>query len=96
VRSVPYQTSKFAVQGLTHGLAIQMRPHGVNVNALQPGPRATRFHADTPPEWWTAGAAPGSPDDVVPAAVYLAGLAPGEVTGETIDVNQFLAKAGRG
>lgn len=90
VRSVPYQTSKFGLQGLTHGLAIQMRPYGINVNALQPGPRATRFHADTPPEWW-AGTAPGRPEDVVPAAVYLAALQPGELTGQTIDVKEFLA-----
>jgi 3-oxoacyl-[acyl-carrier protein] reductase len=91
VRSVPYQTSKFGVQGLTHGLAIQMRPYGVNVNALQPGPRATRFHADTPPEWWAGAAPPGRPEDVVPAAVYLAMLRPGELTGQTIDVKEFLA-----
>jgi len=96
VRSVPYQVSKFAVQGLTHGLAIQMRPYGVNVNALQPGPRDTQFHAQTPPEWWAGGAGPGSPDDVVPAAVYLAGLAPGELTGSTIDVRGFVAGAHRG
>jgi NAD(P)-dependent dehydrogenase (short-subunit alcohol dehydrogenase family) len=68
----------------------------VNVNALQPGPRDTKFHADTPPEWWTGGAGPGSPDDVIPAAVYLAGLEPGEVTGHTIDVRDFVAGARRG
>jgi NAD(P)-dependent dehydrogenase (short-subunit alcohol dehydrogenase family) len=65
----------------------------VNVNALQPGPRATQFHAGTPPQWWAGSRGPGDPDDVIPAAIYLAALAPGEVTGHTIDAREFLAGA---
>jgi hypothetical protein len=30
---------------------------------------------------------------VIPAAIYLAALAPGEVTGHTIDAGEFLAGA---
>lgn len=37
----PYQMSKWAVRGLTLGLADVFLPHGIIVNAIAPGPTAT-------------------------------------------------------
>ena len=37
----PYQISKWAVRGLTLGLADSLLPHGIIVNAIAPGPTAT-------------------------------------------------------
>jgi len=37
----PYQMSKWAVRGLTLGLADVLLPHGIVVNAIAPGPTAT-------------------------------------------------------
>jgi len=88
VRSLPYQVSKFGVEGLTDALAIQLRPYGINVNSLLPGQIRTRFHHDTPGAY-LAGRV-GEPEDVVPAAVHLAALAPGELTGQTVAAREFL------
>lgn len=37
----PYQISKWALRGFTIGLADQLLPHGIIVNAIAPGPVAT-------------------------------------------------------
>ena len=37
----PYQISKWAIRGFTLGLADQLLPHGIIVNAIAPGPVAT-------------------------------------------------------
>lgn len=37
----PYQMSKWAVRGLTLGLADSLIPYGITVNAIAPGPTAT-------------------------------------------------------
>lgn len=87
VRSVPYQVSKFGVEGLTDALAVQLRGRGINVNSLLPGQIRTQFHDATPPTYLYGKL--GEPTDVVPAAVYLAALDPGEVTGQTISAREF-------
>jgi 3-oxoacyl-[acyl-carrier protein] reductase len=87
VRSLAYQVSKFGVEGLTAGLAVQMRAYDINVNSLLPGPIATAFHDRTPPEL-LAGAL-GRPEDVVPAVLRLASLAPGEMTGQTVHARDY-------
>lgn len=88
VRSVPYQVSKFAVEGLTNALAVQLRDEKINVNALQPGRIATRLH-DTTPEAWLAGRKMGRPEDAVPAALFLARLEPGAMTGFSLEASAF-------
>lgn len=37
----PYEMSKWAINGFTKGLADQLLPHGIVVNAIAPGPTAT-------------------------------------------------------
>jgi len=89
VRSLAYQTSKFAVEGLTNGLAVQLKEYNINVNSLLPGPIATRLHHNTPPERFATLGKPGKPEDVVPAAIYLATQPLGEFTDQIISVKEF-------
>ncbi len=87
--------SKFGVEGLTNGLATQLRDYQINVNSLLPGMIATRLHRTTPPDKIKAlGGKLGQPEDVVPAAVYLAGLRPGELTDQIISDKDFLTEQG--
>ena len=79
VRSLPYQVSKFALEGLTNA---------INVNALQPGRIATRVHNVSPGDS-IAGLRMGLPEDVVPAALFLATLAPGAMTGFSLEAPLF-------
>jgi len=86
VRSLPYQVSKFGLEGLTNGLAVQLREYKINVNSLLPGMIATRFHDDTPPERIAAlGGKMGHPEHVIGAAIYLASRGPGELTGQIVN-----------
>jgi 3-oxoacyl-[acyl-carrier protein] reductase len=95
LRSLPYQVSKFGVEGLTNGLATQLRDYQINVNSLLPGMIATRLHRTTPPDKIKAlGGKLGKPEDVIPAAVYLAGLRPGELTDQIIIAKDFLTEQG--
>lgn len=41
-----YSASKFAVRGLTQGMAMEMAPHGIRVNAYCPGIHATKMWDD--------------------------------------------------
>ena len=91
VRSLPYQMSKFGLEGLTNGLATQLREHKINVNSLLPGAIATRFHDSTPLEQIEAlGGKLGQPESVVPAAVFLASQPPGEFTDQVVSAKDFV------
>lgn len=93
VRSLPYNVSKFALEGFNNVLASSVAGTGVNVNALKPGPLRTAFHAGTPPEilkeMEQRSGLPG-PEYANPVALYLASLAPGELNGESIDVATWI------
>ena len=92
VRSIPYSVSKFAVEGFNHVLATYLMGTGVNVNAIKPGPIKTALHSTTPPEIlqdMERRIGFEEPEFVNPLAVYLAGLAPGEVTGASIGVTEW-------
>lgn len=88
VRSLPYQVSKFALEGLTNAMAVQLREEGINVNALQPGRIATRINRASPTEW-KPGPEMGQPEDVVPAALFLAALEPGTMSGYSLEAQRF-------
>jgi 3-oxoacyl-[acyl-carrier protein] reductase len=90
-----YAAAKAGVIGLTKGLAKELGPAGITVNALAPGfIGGTAFHATfTPPAAQQAmvnGIAVGrggTVADVAAAAVWLCSEAAGFVTGTTTDID---------
>ena len=86
VRSLPYNVSKFGVEGLTYALALQMKPYGICVNALRPGRMDTDFHKESPPDWKVDIR---QPDDVKKLAVFLALQTVDTMTGESVDLKEW-------
>jgi len=89
VRSLAYNVSKFAVEGLTAAMAVQMKPYGICVNALRPGMIETDFHLDTPVEWKAKMPPMRGPDAVKELAVFLALQTVVTMTGESIDLAEW-------
>ncbi|MEU4390702.1 glucose 1-dehydrogenase [Kribbella sp. NPDC023855] len=93
--SVVYATSKGAVSTFTRGLAKELAPDGIRVNALSPGVIRTPFHdRHTAEEQLTAMVATipmgrtGAPRECVGTILYLASDAMSSyVTGQIIEVN---------
>ncbi len=94
--SVLYAASKGAVATFTRGLAVELAPSGVRVNALSPGLIATPFHegGTTDPEVFRrlSQAIPmgraGTAEECVGAALFLASEEMSSyVTGQMLEVN---------
>ena len=90
-----YSASKAGVSCLTINFAKLLAPHGINVNAIAPGPLDTAFHKTTTKEQREAivksfplplGAF-GEAKDAAEVALFLASDAARIITGEIIDVN---------
>jgi 3-oxoacyl-[acyl-carrier protein] reductase len=93
--AVAYASAKGAILTFTRGLALELAPKGIRVNAVAPGLiLGTRFHATHTSEAVTRelttqiplGRA-GTPGDVARAVVYLASEFDGFITGATLDIN---------
>jgi NAD(P)-dependent dehydrogenase (short-subunit alcohol dehydrogenase family) len=91
---IPYAAAKAGIETFTIGLAREVAPHGIRVNAVAPGTTNTGIHA--------AGGEPGraqrvakaipmgraaEPDEIAPAVLWLLSDEAGYVTGETITVS---------
>jgi glucose 1-dehydrogenase len=80
---------------LTRGMAIDLAPHNIRVNALAPGVTVTNINRQrvNDPEWlrWALERIPlarlGQPEDLVGAIVFLASDESAYVTGTTIVVD---------
>lgn len=89
-----YAMSKAALNALARNLAIELGPHGIRVNALLPGLVKTDFARtlwSTPEGQARIKAFPlgrvGEPQDIAPAAVYLASPGARWTTGQIIVVD---------
>ncbi len=90
-----YGASKGAVFSLTKSMALELAPHGINVNAVAPGYVHTELtdlvFQDEVRRRWIESRTPlgrmGRPDDIGHAVVYLASPAASWVTGEVIFVD---------
>ncbi|HET6523097.1 glucose 1-dehydrogenase [Sphingopyxis sp.] len=70
-----YGASKAAVKLMTFSMAAALGPHGIRVNAIQPGDIATAMGGDTEGKdvaWTIPLGREGDPREVADAAVYLA------------------------
>ncbi len=94
--SVVYASAKGAVATFTRGLAAELAPSGIRVNAVSPGLIATPFHegGTTPPEMFARMEATipmgraGTAEECVGAALFLASdELSGYVTGQMVEVN---------
>jgi len=91
---IAYGASKGALMSMTRGLAKELGPRRIRVNAVCPGMIATKFHDDfTKPEvrQWVAGMTPlgreGRAEEVANLVVYLASDRASFVNGANVDIN---------
>jgi 3-oxoacyl-[acyl-carrier protein] reductase len=97
---VHVNASKAGLEGLLRGLAIELAPHGIRVNAVAPGAVDTvrGASAGTLPSALRGGAIPlgrpAKPEEIAATVRFLVGPEGGSVTGQTIHVNggSFLGK----
>ena len=90
-----YASTKAAINAFTKGLAVQLAPRGIRVNAVAPGPIWTPLQVsdgqpkDKLPKFGhnvPLGRA-GQPVELAPAYVFLASAESSYVVGETLNVN---------
>jgi gluconate 5-dehydrogenase len=92
---VPYTAAKGGVRQLTRGLATELGPSGIRVNAIAPGYFMTEMNRalidNKEFDAWVRGRTPmrrwGDPDELAGIAVFLASDAASFVTGQTIFVD---------
>ncbi|MFI4952679.1 MAG: SDR family oxidoreductase [Burkholderiales bacterium] len=92
---VPYTAAKGGVRQLTRGMAVELAPHNIQVNAIAPGYFATEMNRSlidneefnawvckrTPAGRW------GQPDELAGLAVFLASSASNYMTGQMLVVD---------
>ncbi len=93
---VPYLAAKGGANMLTKGMALDLAPHGIRVNAIAPGFTRTNMTKLDTPDWRETRRAvlqripmarPAEADEIAGAAVYLASGAATYVTGTTLYVD---------
>lgn len=93
-RYANYAAAKAGVLGLTRALAVELAPHGIQVNAILPGWFETALTSGSRETEWgerirrkTPAARWGEPEDLVGAAIFLASPASDFVTGVALPVD---------
>lgn len=87
--NVAYGAAKAGIHAITAYLAKENAHYGITVNAVAPGPIATRMTSGFPRTLQNLipVGRMGTPEEVADAVAFLAGDAAGFVTGEVLDVN---------
>lgn len=92
--AIHYATAKGGMITMTKGLAKELAPHGIRVNAVSPGVIATPFHEQfSTPEAIRnfVNNIPlgrvGAPEEIAKTILFLASEASSYLVGETIEVN---------
>lgn len=92
--SIHYSTAKGGLITFTKGLAKELAPFGIRVNAISPGVIDTRYHQifSTPEAMksYVAGiplGRVGTPEEVAEVICFLASESAGYLAGETIEIN---------
>jgi NAD(P)-dependent dehydrogenase (short-subunit alcohol dehydrogenase family) len=92
-RLMAYIASKGAVIAMTRGMARELGPQGITVNAIAPGltlVEATAYVPEDRHQYYLQGRAiqrPQVPEDVTAAALFLLTRASGFITGQLLPVN---------
>ena len=89
---VPYTAAKGGVRQLTRGMAIELAPHNIQVNAIAPGYFATELNRalldNAEFNAWVCKRTPagrwGDPDEIAGLAVFLASRAADYMTGQLV------------
>jgi len=89
---VPYMAAKGGVRQLTRGMAIELAPHNIQVNAIAPGYFATELNRalldNAEFNAWVCKRTPagrwGEPDEMAGLAVFLASRAADYMTGQLV------------
>jgi gluconate 5-dehydrogenase len=89
---VPYTAAKGGVRQLTRGMAVELAPHNIQVNAIAPGYFATEMNRalidNAEFNAWVCKRTPagrwGQPDEIAGLAVFLASPAANYMTGQIL------------
>ena len=92
---VPYIAAKGGVRQLTRGMAVELAPHNIQVNAIAPGYFATEMNRalidDAEFDAWVKRRTPagrwGRPDEIAGLAVFLSSSAADYITGQLITID---------
>ena len=92
---IPYTAAKGGVRQLTRGMAVELAPHNIQVNAIAPGYFATEMNAallaDAQFTAWVSKRTPagrwGDPREIAGLAVFLASPASDYVTGQVVFID---------
>ena len=83
----PYQMSKWAVRGMTLGLADALLPHGIIVNAIAPGPVATpmlgKYEGDSIYNYANPSGRFSMPQEIANLAVFMVSSMGDLIVGDT-------------
>jgi gluconate 5-dehydrogenase len=98
---VPYTAAKGGVRQLTRGMAVELAPFNIQVNAIAPGYFATELNRallDNPTfDAWVKQRTPagrwGQPDEIAGLAVFLASSAADYVTGQIVMIDGGMSVA---
>ena len=98
---VPYTAAKGGVRQLTRGMAVELAPHNIQVNAIAPGYFATEMNRalidNAEFNAWVCKRTPagrwGQPDELAGIAVFLASNASSYMTGQMMIVDGGMSVA---